>query len=251
MSNDIDAIENRIETKRSMLERSLTQLSRAINPERVTQSVADEVQARGGELGRQAVDTVRANPAGALLVGAGLLALLAGPKRPANPPARTTKAAAPGLAESDPLTGEFDRRVAAAEAQQHAEPKAPKLRAALHSGLANLPEPARKKVIAAREAAIDVQDKLDRKAAEARRRANSYHVRQPLSTGAIALGIGALVGAALPRTKIEDDRLGAQRDQLLQRAELALRDEIAAAAQTGESALRQGLRATKEEWSKS
>ena len=142
------------------------------------------------------------------------------------------------------LTGEFDARLRAAEsAGRDAEPQAPRLRAALNSGLGALPEPAREKVLKARRAAIEVQEKLDRKAAAAARKASRFHQRQPLSAGALALGLGAVAAALLPRTRTEDNALGAHRDALLQQAELTLRDELAAATATGEAALREGLAA--------
>ena len=176
-----------------------------------------------------------------LFLGVATLAL--GPKTPKPEPPYDTrnKPTAQDLSGRDPLTGEFDRRVADADAAQDATPKAPRMRAALMSGLANLPEPARKRVIQAREAAIDAQEKIDRQAAVAARKARGFHQRQPLATGAIAVGVGALLAALLPRTRTEDQMMGERRDALMQQAELTLRDELARAAATGEAALRESL----------
>ena len=243
MSNDLNQLESDIQQDRSMLEQTLSQLTTALSPERISSSVAREIDARGGALGQTAMDMARANPAALLLVGAGVAAMLAGPRKP-NPEApydvRADRAAV-GELQDDALTGEFDRRVAAADAAMDDEPRAPKLRAALNAGLANLPEPARRRVIKAREAAIEAQEKVDRQAAIAKRKARSFHQRQPLSTGAVALGLGAVLAAVLPRTRVEDNLMGEQRDALLQQAELTLRDEIARARATGEAALREGL----------
>ncbi|WP_298845229.1 DUF3618 domain-containing protein [uncultured Roseobacter sp.] len=248
MSDSIRDIERDIETDRSLLERSLSQLAQALSPGQVSGTVAREMQMRGGAVSHAAIDMVRANPAGAALVGIGVAALLAGPKKRVPEPPYDTRstAVAQGQSGDDPLSGEFDARVAAADAEQSSEPVAPRLRAALNDGLANLPAPARERVIRARKAAIEAQEKLDRKAGIAARRARSFHHRQPLSTGALALGLGAVVAALLPRTRIEDDLLGARRDALLQEAELVLRDELAQATATGEAALRDGLRAGQE-----
>ncbi len=38
--------------------------------------------------------------------------------------------------------------------------------------------------------------------------------QQPLVLGAIGLAVGALVGAMLPRTRMEDEYLGEARDQI-------------------------------------
>ena len=245
MSHDDQNLEQIIEADRSMLERALGQLTQAISPEQISNRVAREVQTRGGTLGTSVMDAARANPAGAVLVGVGIAALLAGPKRPHAAPSHDVRdtATAQGFSGRDPLTSKFDRRVEAADAAEDAEPRAPKLRAALNAGLASLPEPARERVLETRRAALDVQEKLDAKAAAAARRARSFHQRQPLSTGAVALGLGAVLAAVLPRTRVEDDMLGARRDALLEQAELALRDEIAAATETGEAALRDGVEA--------
>ncbi|WP_227272124.1 DUF3618 domain-containing protein [Roseobacter weihaiensis] len=245
MSKDIQTLERNIEADRSLLERTLGQLTRALSPEQISSTVAREVQARSGSVGHAVVDMARANPAGAALVGLGLAALLAGPKRPARAAPYDTRQTSPakGLSEKDPLSGEFDRRLAAADAAETSEPRAPRMRAALNNGLANLPEPARRRVIKARKAAIEVQETLDRKAAIAARKARSFHQQQPLSTGALAMGVGAVVAALLPRTRFEDEMLGARRDELLQQAEFALRDEIAQATATGEAALRDGMKA--------
>lgn len=237
MPDTLDDIERNIETDRGMLARTLDQLSEAISPERISGSVAREVEARGGAAAATAIDMARANPAGAILLGLGVAALLAGPKRPA--PA-SNPARASGQSGRDTLTPEFDARVAAASAPPP-EPKAPRLRAALNSGLANLPEPARRRVLAARRKAIEAQEEIDRRTSAAARRARSLHQRQPLATGALAMGFGALIGGLLPRTEVEDAWLGERRDALVEQAELALRDEIARATSTGEAALRESV----------
>lgn len=245
MSDNVQELENNIEVERTMLERTLTQLTQALSPEQISGTVAREVQARGGSIGSSVVDAARANPAGAVLVGVGIAALLAGPKRQQNRPAYDdrTVATARGQSGQKVLTGEFDARVAAAEKAQSDEPKAGAMRSALNSGLANLPEPARRRVVKAREAAIDAQEKIDRQAAIAARKARSFHYRQPFSTAALAIGVGAIVATLLPRTRTEDEMLGSKRDALMQQAELTLRDEIAAATATGEAALRDGIEA--------
>lgn len=242
MPVEMQDLERTIQADRSMLERTLSQLTHAISPEQISSTVAREFQARSGSIGPTVVDAVRANPAGALLVGAGIAALLIGPMHPATKPTYDRRDNKPvqGFSGNSPLSPEFDRRVEAAGSQ---DPQAPRMRAALNAGLANLPAPARERVLKARRAAIDIQEKLDVKASIAARKARSIHHRQPLSTGALALGLGAVVAALLPRTKVEDELLGARRDALMQQAELTLRDEIAAATETGEAALREGVEA--------
>ncbi len=240
MCDGLHDLERKIESDRSTLGRTLTQLSEALSPEQISDTVAREVRARGSTVGQNALDMAKANPAATVLVGVGLAALLAGPKRSEAKRPRDTGSpeTAPGMIPDDGLNTEFDRRMAAAHAH---EPRAPKLRAAINNGLAQLPETASRRVVKARLAAVGVQENIDRRAAAAARKAKSFHQRQPLSTGALAAGLGAIVASALPRTRAEDDLMGAQRDALMQKAELVLRKEIARAEQTGDAAPHEGI----------
>ncbi len=241
MSKDISDLEREVEAERGLLDRALGQLSQALSPETVSASLSREFEARGGAIGKTAVDMARANPAGALLLGLGAAALLAGPRHPVQRPAyaRGSNDTAEGRLRDDVLTDEFDARVAAAEEG----PRAPRMRAALNKGLANLPEPARKRILKARHAAITLQEKLDRSAAQAARKASRLHARQPFLSAAIAAGFGAIAASLLPRTQLEDETMGAQRDALMEQAELALQDELRRVGAAGESAVRSGMEA--------
>ena len=242
MSKDINDLERDVETERGLLDRALGQLTEAMSPQRVSATLTNEFKARGGTLGKTAMDMARANPAGALLLGLGAVALLAGPRHPTNRPAyaKGSNDTPETRLRDDVLTDEFDERVAAAEA---AGPRAPRMRAALNKGLANLPEPARKRVLQARTAAIDLQEKLDRNAALAARKARSIHRRQPFLSAAVAAGFGAIAAALLPRSRFEDETMGAQRDALMQQAEFALHDELRRLGDAGGAAVRDGMEA--------
>ena len=73
MSSEIKDIKRDASTHRDLLSRSLSQLSMALSPERIADSVAREAQRRVGPVGKTAMDMARANPAGALLVGLGVV----------------------------------------------------------------------------------------------------------------------------------------------------------------------------------
>ncbi|HSJ96323.1 MAG TPA: hypothetical protein VLC53_04585 [Myxococcota bacterium] len=72
---------------------------------------------------------------------------------------------------------------------------------------------------------------------------------QPLALGAIGVAIGALVAASAPRTRTEDEMMGEKRDELLDRANEAGREQIEkakhvaseAAAAARSEAQRQGM----------
>lgn len=241
MSKDLNDLERNVENERGLLDTALEKLMDALSPERVSATLSDEFQSRGGALGKSAVDMARANPAGALLVGLGAVALLAGPKTPRNRPAydRRNDGEVESHLRDDVLTDEFDARVAAAEEG----PRAPRMRAAINKGLASLPEPARKRVLKARHAAVDLQERLDRSASDAARKAKSLHASQPFLSAAVAAGFGAIAASLLPRTRLEDETMGAQRDALMEQAELTLRDEIHRLGDAGETAVRDGMEA--------
>jgi len=59
---------------------------------------------------------------------------------------------------------------------------------------------------------------------------------QPLIGGAIALALGAALAAALPRTRMEDDYLGAQSDQLMDEAERIFEEEKQKLSKVAEAA---------------
>ncbi|SHI52453.1 DUF3619 family protein [Wenxinia saemankumensis] len=103
---------------------------------------------------------------------------------------------------------------------------AKRMRSRLSEGTEHLSEDARNRVIAARERAVvarrDASDAFKRRSREVQ---ESYD-RQPLVGGAIAFAIGAAVGAMLPRTRMEDDYLGARSDELYHRAEAIFREEM-------------------------
>ncbi|MCF6445869.1 hypothetical protein [Nereida sp. MMG025] len=228
---DLDHIEHRVAADRARLARSLDALTDTVQPQGLADQVSDVVASYGGTLGNQAWDAARTNPAAFALVGAGLSLLLTGPGKP--PATQDTPVAV------DPMTAMdgFDARVAQAdhaikkdmtgEADMDTEiERSTRMRQALDAGLDALPDAARARVRKARQAALDAQDKLTDHARQNSTRAQTLHQQQPLAVGAIALGMGALIGAMLPPSRKEDEWLGTQRDALLRKAQATLENEM-------------------------
>lgn len=238
-----DQIEDQLNADRRRFADSLSRLSNSLAPGAVSQNLSAAVQNYGGEMTNQAVQFARRNPAGLVLTGVGVALMASGlggrRQSPVSPPART--AIAPDAA----FVG-FDARVAAADAAIKKEMtgmstetyRASKMRETLNVGLDALPEGARKRVIAARQAALSAQEKIEAHAAEAAARSRSFYAQNPLAVGAIALGLGALIGAMLPATRREDEILGAHRDALAKRAEAALREEMEKVSRLADKTLR-------------
>ncbi|KUF10583.1 hypothetical protein [Pseudoponticoccus marisrubri] len=239
---------------RSELSRTLGRLTEAVNPARTG---ADAVSG-AASLGHDAIGTVtRAvsrNPVAALLVGAGAAMLLtkSEPRRGDGPNADPT---APPLTEPG-----FDDRVAAADRSlqreaalnaREAQPTPPDsdyLEALVDAGLEKLGPEARARIIDARRRAIAAQRDIERQAARIKARARQSHQDQPLMTGALALGIGAVIGGLLPSTKRETQLMGAKRDQLFQHAEALLHEELDQLKTRTDAAMQAGVSSARREF---
>lgn len=247
MSNYTE-IERDAALERQKLAQSLDSLTAAVRPENMKVHAAALAETYGGDLGRQAWGAAKSNPAAFALVGAGLSLLFTGagtrpeaqPKRPVAVPA--------GKA----MIG-FDARLAAADQELKQEmtgmseysraPRAAWLRAKLHDGLDALPEGARRRVLKAREATLLAQDQVEAKAREASKKSKTFMHDQPLAVGALALGLGALIGALLPSTRREDDLLGERRDAVMFAAKSSLQEEMDKVHQSARASLKNEPRA--------
>jgi hypothetical protein len=101
------------------------------------------------------------------------------------------------------------------------------LRDRLAHGTEDLSEEGRRRVVAARERAVEARHQIARQWDRRSRSAVNAFDRQPLAAGALAFAAGAAVAAALPRTRMEDDYFGEQSDQFLEEAERIFEEERA------------------------
>lgn len=228
-------IERETARERQKLAESLDSLSSAVDPDNVRAYAASAVDRYGKDIGTQALDTAKSNPAAFALVGAGLALLVSGGGKRANP--ESNRPNSPPMPQ-DALY-DFDQRVARADAQiqrdrrtqmeqqtDQTQPRAAWLREKLNDGLDALPDAARERVTKARLSAIAAQEKIDAQTRRMRNQSSTLFYNQPLAVGGIALGLGALVGALLPSTEREDEMMGAQRDRFMAQAQEALREEL-------------------------
>jgi ElaB/YqjD/DUF883 family membrane-anchored ribosome-binding protein len=122
------------------------------------------------------------------------------------------------------------------------------LRDRIEAGTEHMSEEARSRVVAARMRAIEARDRfLD---ASERVRGRTKHAlrdgaenaretyrEHPLLVGGLAVALGAAIGAALPRTRFEDSRLGDLSERLMEEAEEIYRRERAALAGAARGAM--------------
>lgn len=234
---DVDELETRVAQDRAQLAHSLDRLTDTVSPERLTKNINATAREYSGEIGRQAYAAARSNPAAFALVGAGLALLLTG-----GGTARSRSA--PQAATPETAMDGFDERVAKADAQIKAKatgrsfnPTALRMRAALDRGLEKLPSKARNRVLSARKKAIEAQERVEAEARRVARKSKQLHNDQPLAVGAVAFGIGAVIGALLPGTRTENEWLGAKRDALMAEARMALAEEMDALHATASESL--------------
>ena len=112
-----------------------------------------------------------------------------------------------------------------------------RMREQLAAGTESLSEDARNRVIAARERAIAARREAGVMArAKGQQASEAYHA-QPLVAGALAVAVGAAIGALIPRTRTEDKYFGERSDALMARAEQIYLEEKAKAARVARATL--------------
>ena len=240
--SDLGTLETQIERDRENLTRTLDNLTSTLSPDHIATRVASSVEGYGGELGRQAWDSAKKNPAAFALVVAGIGLLISGTgTRSKAAPATSVTPPKAAMAGFDERVEEADAAMKADMATESAAPKASWLRENLHAGLDTLPSSAKARVIKVRKAAIVAQEKVEAQAAALARKTSAFHNDQPLAVGALALGLGALVAALLPATRREDELLGEHRDAMMKKAQDALKTEMARISQSAQDGMQAAL----------
>jgi len=95
----------------------------------------------------------------------------------------------------------------------------------LSHGLEDLSDEAKARVVSARRAAHDARQSSQDAMHRGTRAASDFYDDQPLVVGALALAVGAAIGAALPPSRVEDDAMGDSSDRLFAEAQVVFREE--------------------------
>jgi hypothetical protein len=236
----LDTYERQVKRDRAALAASLETLSQIMEPERLKGDVTETAKSYG----QQVWSVARDNPAAFALLGVGatLLATGLGHRAQAEPPQekRTPTATPP----ENPMK-DFDTRVAAADrAMGNAHtgepvmqpPNASRMRRALRRGLEKFPPDAQRRILQARLAALQVQERLERRAGKLSSQSAETVRKHPIETASLAFGLGVLGAIFMPGTKTEDRLLGAKRDELMQTARDTMQREIEAMKNAARSA---------------
>jgi hypothetical protein len=157
-------------------------------------------------------------------VGQAAHGVSSGAKGAASGVSSGASSAASGVAGAARSAGGYVSDSAAAASE-----RAARMRERLAHGTEQMSASARERVIAARERAMDAYSQADESMRRNLRRgsqaAGDFFEEQPLVAGALAVAVGAALAAALPRTRYEDEYLGAYRDDLFDEAERIFHEE--------------------------
>lgn len=140
----------------------------------------------------------------------------------------------------DRAEGIWDRAVRAVRGGvQGVSARAADLRDSIMEGTEGMDEQGQSRVAQARARAYAAQARAEDMSRRGRAQAAGFFYEQPLVTGALAVAVGAAVGAMLPRTQREDDAFGSYRDSLFEQAEDVFHQERARAEAAASAALRE------------
>ena len=234
-----EEIERDLEHERSRLGSTLEQLTERLSVENITDEVSTQLKGLGSDAFRGTADRLasnaRANPAAVAVAGAGLLWLLLSSEKntstPAMPPLRPTDddrpqpLAAQSTVPAQPQAPLPERiKDAGVDKLKAVRDEAAGLRARIAEGTETLSAEGKKRVIAAREAAVEAVDAtVAGVKSKARNAANSVE-ENPWVYGGIALALGAAIGGALLYRKSEEDARK-ERNALFAEADRILREE--------------------------
>lgn len=256
-NNDTDRIEDRLERDRANLASSIDELQDRMSFDSLARDAMDSLKSNAGVYTKSVDHAIRANPMAVVLTGVGLAWLIFGSARKSKGKSPKTEPynrweSEGGMAydveeskygmrgeglgqhdedwsqKADGLRAKASaalRKIEAAArekfdaARDYAGERASVLgefsaglKESLGHGLSGMSETARDKVLKARHAAYSARVKMDGRTVS---RTVEDH---PLVAGAVALALGMVAAALMPRTDTEDRLMGSERDRLMREA---------------------------------
>ncbi len=225
MSTDtrtVSQIEHDLQRERAELASSLEALQERISIEGITRQITEQISRHGGDIGRSAMNSVKANPLPLALTGIGLAWMMMNDVQGKH---------ASSTANGSAATKDTGLRSDGQSMGHRAAETADDLRDRMRQGTEELSEAARARVVEARERAYRARLEVERRTGNAGRQMVELFNDQPIVAGALALALGAALGTTIPRTKAEDQALGETSDRLFEDAERIFRDEVEKAKQ--------------------
>ncbi len=234
--DEVEATRVEIERTRAGMSETIDAIQERLSPENLKEQAKDRVKeatvGRAREARSSIVDTVRANPLPAALTGIGLGWLLVNARRQSSEQLRYRD-----RAYAYPPVGDYSSRYedegadgsSAAQAAERAsdklgettgraQDKAGELASRTHDGASQLSDQAQYQV---RRASDGFQRVLQ---------------ENPLTVGALAVGVGAAIGLAIPETSKEHEVMGQARDNLVESAQETVQETQQKVQQVAEEA---------------
>jgi ElaB/YqjD/DUF883 family membrane-anchored ribosome-binding protein len=198
-------LEREAEALRADMDRTLSALERKFSPEQLLDRSLGVLRERGPDLIRNVGDTVKKNPIPVLLTLTGAAWLIASALRSSS-------------GESSRLSERLGQTRLGSKLQETAS--------TVRDRAASATQTVRERAYSATEATRNRASQTWRNAsATTRERARQTQAQvenfvqeQPLVVGAIAVAVGAAIGAALPTTEYENRTLGDLRDRTIEKA---------------------------------
>lgn len=221
-TRDPSELEREASEIRADMDRTLDALERKFSPGQVLDRSMGYLRDHGGDLARNVGDTVKQNPIPVLLTAAGIAWLITSGVRSRSRYSRSADV------YGDPYGDDLSSGDYASAQAGLRDRMSSKLQAGADAARDRLQagaEAARRTWRSSRTTASGrvsrAMDSTRVRAQQVQQRAHTMMDEQPLVVGALALACGALIGAALPRTRYENRTLGPVRDRTLEKAKVA------------------------------
>ncbi|KTT28084.1 hypothetical protein NS201_21440 [Pseudomonas oryzihabitans] len=203
-----EELEREIDQKRERIEDLVGALESRLSPGQLFDQALSYTKGHSGEFAHNLGTTLKANPVPAVLTSVGLLWLALGQNR--TPALATT-----GTPLKDKLAGAMD---SVAKGADHTRDSLNRGSHDVRDKVTGLGESVSAKAAQTGERLSDTaahaKDTLADQAQQLKGSFDTLLREQPLVVGALGIALGALLGAALPRTQTEDRTLGKHSDKL-------------------------------------
>lgn len=217
-----DELEREIDQKRAEIGNIVQALENKLSPGELIDTALGYVKGGSGEFFNNLSTTVKANPVPTVLTSIGLIWLMAGQNRQPHANVTTTRYATGANGSTGPSMGDkLSAKAHDVKADLHQQSTSIKDKASsmTQSVSESLGSAKARATDSGRQASATLRNSADR----AQGGFDQLLREQPLAIGAIGIAIGALIAAAVPATRREDEMLGEASDrvkgQLRQKAE--------------------------------
>lgn len=215
---DPDTLEREIDQQRAEIGNIVHALESKLSPGQMIDTALGYAKGGGGEFLHNLSDTLKANPVPTLLTSVGLVWLMAGQNRRPDYSATST-----GPSVTDKLAAK------ASSLKQQGSGVKDRAGQLGHSVSSTLGDASSRVRDSSRHAADSLRQGADR----ARGGFAQMLEEQPLAVGAIGIALGAMLAAAMPPTRREDELMGQASDQLTGKLRNKARDGYAQASAMG------------------